>query len=72
MHGALPRTTSGFIETIEPTGVVFVREDRSNKLGFIETTTPIETNAKLRPGMHLSMSVWDEGNVMVVQSACAA
>eukprot|EP01037_Dinobryon_pediforme_P005526 gene5526-5580_t len=66
MSDPTPRTTSGVIETIEPTGVVFVREDRSNKLGFIENTTPIETTTRLRPGMHLSMSVWDEGNVMVV------
>lgn len=66
------RATSGIVEMIQRNGVVFVREDKSKKLGFIESTTPIAGHPKLRRGLHLSMTVRDEGNVMVVESASAA
>jgi hypothetical protein len=66
------RNTIGIVDRVEPSGVVFVHEVGSRKLGFLANTTPVEGHVRLKPGTRLSLDVEDRGNVMVVSAARAA
>lgn len=71
LHNA-HRTTVGVVDRIEPTGVIFVHEKDTCKLGFLANTTPVSGHVSLRPGTVLSLEVEDRGDVMVVTSARAS
>lgn len=65
------RSTTGIVDRVEHNGVVFVHEVATNKLGYLANTVPVQGTDRLRPGTKLSLSVVDQGNVMVVTSATA-
>jgi hypothetical protein len=45
------RVTIGIVDKVDPTGEVFVHEERSRKLGFLSNTTPVVGMVRLRRGV---------------------